>query len=104
MQYPAEAADFTSKPKSRNGVENKGLWSLSKVYTSDGGHLFNIASCCSGFTTLSCNVLMTTRGTLSTSGSSMNRADCIARIGPGLKSMEANVESWISTHEKEMNK
>lgn len=38
-------AALSSNPKSRNGAEKKGLWSLSKTYTSAGGHRFIISSC-----------------------------------------------------------
>lgn len=92
----SEAAAFRSKPKRRNGEEKKGLWSESSSYTVDGGHFFIMASCCSGFTTLSCLVLMYTRGTFSTTSPppSLNCALVNARNGPGLNSISAKVESW----------
>lgn len=100
MQLLEAAAALISKLKRIKGLEKKGLWSLSKTNTSDGGHLLIIASCCSGLMTRSWVVLMYTRFTWSTSPPSLNCARCIARSGPGRKSIEARVESWAQKPNK----
>lgn len=84
---------FITSLKSSMGAEKKGLWSVSMTNTSSGGHLRIMASCCCGFTMLSCVVFIYTRLACSNPSTLSNLV--LGRVaGHGRSSMEANVESW----------
>lgn len=104
MEYLIDSTALTRAVKRSKEAEKNGLWSLSKTNTWDGGHRLIIESCCSGFRTRSCIVLMYTRGILTLPSSSPPSIPRVkGLVGPGLSSIEASMESWSSENTKLFN-